>query len=405
MSGIAPIVAIAQEHESQGRLAEAAEVYAAALLKVPDDAGVLCALGKLRRHFGQSKIARELLEKAVNIYPSYLSAWCALYGARLDEGDYSGAAQACRQAIAINHDLPEIHLALANMLLMQGDFAAGLPEYEWRLACNGFAMEQTGPRWSGDNPSGKTILVVAEQGFGDALFAARWLPELARRGAKILLGCRPPLAALLSQVAGVDRVIAPDDASPGYDAWVPMLSLPICLGVKYADISGAPYLSAPPDRRDFWRDRLKEIKEKGRAIGLVQSGNPLYANDFMRTPPPEAFAPLLEIENCRFIGLGKEGTPACPDFDWGREVGDFADMAGLVSELDMVITVDTAMAHLAGGLGKPVWIALPHLPDWRWFLQRSDSPWYASARLFRQSSPGDWNKLFAAMAEELRRSP
>ncbi len=405
VSAIAVILSIAREHEAEGRLAEAVVVYSAALAKAPDDVEILCALGELHRRMGEASLAILLLEKAITLAPSSLRAWFALYGARLDDGDYAGAATACREAIAIKPDIPEVHRALSNMLLMQGDFADGLREYEWRLACPEFTVFATGARWQGADPSGKTIFVVAEQGFGDALFAARWLPELARRGARVILGCRPPLAHLLSRLAGVEGIIAPGEVLPHYDVWVPMLSLPLCLGVDMANISGASYLSADPNRRDFWRSRLKEIRAKGRVIGLVQSGNPLYANDFMRTPPPEVFAPLLRADNCHFIGLGKDGTPACLEFDWGREVGDFDDMAALVSELDLVITVDTAMAHLAGGLGKPVWIALPHLPDWRWFLDRRDSPWYASAKLFRQSVPGDWSGIFAAMSEELRRSP
>ncbi len=402
MSAIAPILAIAREHEATGRLEEAMIVYAAALTKAPDNIEVLCALGELRRRMGEGRSARELLERVVSVDPSSLQAWGSLYGARLDDEDYPGAALACRQAIAIKSDIPEVHRALANMLLMQGDFPGGLPEYEWRLACPGFEIVETGVRWNGENPSGKTILVVAEQGFGDTIFAARWLPELAKLGVRVLFRCRPQLTSLLAGLDGVAEIISHDKVSPGHDAWVPMLSLPLCLGVGFADISGVNYLIADSDRREFWRNRLGNIKKKGRAIGLVQSGNPLYANDFMRTPPIEAFAPIFAVSGFSYIGLGKEGTPSCSDFDWGPEVGDFADMAALVSELDLVITVDTAMAHLAGALGKPVWIALPHLPDWRWFLQRSDSPWYGSARLFRQSIPGDWREVFSSLAEALR---
>jgi hypothetical protein len=402
MSSIAPIIAIAREHEAEGRLEEAMIVYEAALRKAPDNIDILCCLGALRRRVGEAGSARELLEKAVTIDPGNISAWLTLYGAKLDEADYSGAAEACRKAIAIRSDIPDIHRALANMLLMEGDMSRGLPEYEWRLSNPGFEVLEAGARWQGEDLCGKTILAVAEQGFGDALFAARWLPELAKRGARVILRCRSPLTALLFRLEGVTEIISPGVVSPGHDFWVPMLSLPLCLGIEMADICGKPYLCPDDKRREFWRDRLSAHREKGKLIGLVQSGNPLYANDFMRTPPPDVFAPLLEVDNCHFIGLGKDGTPACPEFDWGRDVGDFDDMAALVSELDLVITVDTSMAHLAGGLGKPVWIALPHLPDWRWFIKRSDSPWYDSARLFRQASAGDWGGVFAAMTTALR---
>ena len=238
----------------------------------------------------------------------------------------------------------------------------------------------------------------AEQGFGDGIQFARYLPLISQAGGAPVLVCAPSLLPLMRSIPGV-RAVATSDRPPEYDAWVDQASLPALFGTTLDTIPGADgYLSADPVRVRTWNDRLPA----GRRVGIVLMGNPKHSADRRRSVPADFGVALPDVPDLRFISLrhgGSAGVHGLPDLT--RWMTDYAETAALIENLDLVVTVDTSVAHLAAALGKPTWILLPHAPDWRWMLSRPDSPWYRSVRLFRQPSPGDWGSVLGRVMEEL----
>ncbi|MCC7328471.1 MAG: tetratricopeptide repeat protein [Burkholderiales bacterium] len=316
-------------------------------------------------------------------------------------GDVEGAIAAYRSGLALAPDFPQLHWNLALALLLQGDYAEGWSEYEWRLKAPELASSLhafDGPRWAGDDPAGRTLLLTAEQGLGDALQNLRFARHLADRGARVVAAVPAPLRALATTAPGVTSACTADDALPPYDAHVSLMSLPGVLGITPERAAVPfPYLRVDAARR---RDATAHIeREAGPAlkIGVAWAGAPGYRQDSRRSMSLAAFAPLLEIPGTRWFSLKREGealtvadAPAAARLAALDMRNDFDGLAALVDALDLVISVDTSIAHLAGALAKPVWVLLPHVPDWRWMLNRTDSPWYPTARLFRQQAPGDW---------------
>jgi tetratricopeptide (TPR) repeat protein len=314
-------------------------------------------------------------------------------------------------AIRVAPDFPEARFEAGMARLTLGEFEAGFEAYEWRWKTGAFASYRksfpSGP-WLGDeSPNGKTILLWAEQGFGDTIQFIRYAPALVRQGARVVCEVQPELLPLLSQLEGVETVAA-GQPLPAFDLHCPMLSLPLAFETRLETIPAAvPYLAASAERQHKWRDRLPT----GRArIGLAWSGSPTHKNDANRSMPLAQLAPLLAESSACFVGLqgdlrdgDAEILRGLPNFfHLGSEFGDFADTAAVISLLDVVISVDTAVAHLAGALGKQVLILLPHAADFRWMRTREDSPWYPTARLLRQSAFGDWDSVVARLRDELR---
>jgi hypothetical protein len=250
--------------------------------------------------------------------------------------------------------------------------------------------------------SGRRILVHDEQGYGDTIQFARYLPLVKSRGGYVILETREALAKLLSGFVGIDElVIRSDDRRPdtACDVHIPLLSLPMLFNTLPDTVPGVtPYLHAEPEKAAFWETRTRG---DGLNVGIVWAGNPNHQNDAQRSCPPEHFAPLFSLEGVRFFSLQIGVDPRqketlfqnYPIIDTEDGLKDFADTAGLIHHLDLIISVDTAVVHLAGAMGKPVWVLLPMIPDWRWLLDRSDSPWYPSARLFRQKRRGEWEPV------------
>ncbi|AWK85498.1 glycosyltransferase family 9 protein [Azospirillum thermophilum] len=299
--------------------------------------------------------------------------------------------------------------------LLAGRCREGWEDYESRWRTPGFPTKPRGftqPLWSGGPIAGRTILLHEEQGRGDAIQFIRYAPLVAARGARVVVETGADLAALFGSVEGVSQVVVSGDPLPPFDLHCPLLSLPRAFGHGLPDIPArVPYLQADPQRTARWADRLADADPGGRPlrVGLVWAGNPGFAGDRERSPGLEVLRPLLAQPGCRFYGLqvgaGRlallgEAMPASFT-DLGAEIGDFADTAAVMAGLDLVISSCTAPAHLAGALGRPVWVMLSHTPDWRWLLDRSDSPWYPTARLFRQPAPGDWSPVVAAMRDAL----
>lgn len=252
------------------------------------------------------------------------------------------------------------------------------------------------------------MLLTAEQGLGDTLQFCRFAAQVAARGARVVLEVQPPLKRLLGRLEGVSGVIARGEPAPAFDYQCPLLSLPLALGVEREEaIPRAPYLRPGAEARRRWGERVGP--KSGLTVGLVWSGYAGFRNDRNRSVPLAMLLPLLE-SGARVISLQKEVREgdratlrAHPEIErLGEEVEDFEDTAGLLEQLDVVISVDTAVAHLAGGMGKPVWVLLPYASDWRWGLDRTDSPWYPGARLYRQSAAGDWAGVVRAVAADLR---
>jgi hypothetical protein len=294
--------------------------------------------------------------------------------------------------------------------LLRGDFKEGLEKYEWRwrgedLERRDFAQ----PQWRGEDIAGRTILLHADRGLGDTIQFCRYASLVAARGGDVVLEVPHALRRLLSSLQGLHRLVTSGDPVPVFDLHCPLMSLPLAFGTTIDTIPGqAPYLAAEADLCAFWRDRLPPADFR---VGITWQGNPVHKNDQNRSLPLKQFAPLAAIPGVSLISLQKDhGLDQLNDLPDGMCVhrlgvgydeGGFQDTAALIMALDLIVTVDSSVAHLAGALGRPAWIALPFIPDWRWMLDRADSPWYPTVRLFRQRKRGDWNDVFAGMAAEL----
>lgn len=364
----------------------------------------------------QFESAIESFDRALSIDPSLGDAHnnraVALHALkRLDE-----AADGYRHAIQCRSDDANAHLNLGLILLLQGKFDTGWKEFEWRWRTpRRLEMLQrlNKPAWRGDDIAGKVLLIHADEGFGDTLQFVRFLPLVAKQSrARIVLQCQHELARLLESAPGVERVV--DVVRVGdfeFDFHCPLLSLP---GLLHSDLSSiakqpAPYIRADRDLSSRWKTRIESTGDSLRA-GIAWAGRPEHANDRNRSLPLEALAPLAQVPGLHLVSLQK-GISAeelqrakragLNPSDWTADLTDFAETAALIDQLDLVIAVDTAVAHLAGAMGKRVYLMLPFVPDWRWLLDRTDSPWYPSMTLFRQPSRGDWDSVVKAVVKQL----
>jgi hypothetical protein len=324
------------------------------------------------------------------------------------------------RAIAIRPGLAEAHFNAALCLLLTGDLSRGWKQYEWRWSTDQLRSEQRNfsqPQWTGsDKIAGKTILLHAEQGLGDTLQFCRYVPQVAARGARVIFEVPTPLVALMRTLAGDIDVIARGDHLPAFDLHCPLLSLPLAFNTELDTIPGeTPYLSAVPAKSDAWRERLGP-RERPR-IGLVWAGDPrkqlpnAHLIDRQRSITFDMLAPLFEAADCDFVSLQK-GEQAVAQLrasalcnrvvDWTDDFHDFSDTAALVDNLDLVIAVDTSVAHLAGALGKPLWLLNRYNTCWRWLLERDDNPWYPTVRQFRQDEMRNWDAVMARVTGSLR---
>ena len=264
------------------------------------------------------------------------------------------------------------------------------------------------PRWCGEAAEGRTLLMHAEQGYGDTLQFCRYGTIAVERGLRVMMEVQKPLVRLLRSLPGIDRVFTRGDEMPEADFHCPMLSMPLAVGTTMATIPASPfYLCADPDQVAYWQARLATIANQGPRVGLVWAGAATQAADRRRSLPADRFAPLLELDGLHFLSLQKNGPRPPAHYclhDFMQEMDDFADTAALVANLDLIISVDTAVVHLAGALGKPVWMLDRYDPDWRWLVGRRDSPWYPSLRIYRQPRPGDWDAVLFEVAQDLCRT-
>jgi tetratricopeptide (TPR) repeat protein len=399
----------------QGRPREAISCLRGALGLKPDYAEAYNNLGKLLAEQGQLDEAILCYREALGLTPGHSGAHNNLGTALQQQGELDGAIACYRKALDLEPDLPDGHYNLALALLARGDMAEGWKEHEWRWKTPlmiSAHRDFTQPLWRGELVAGRTLLIHAEQGFGDTLQFCRYAPLASARGARVILEVPRPLVRLLRSLPWVDLVVAFGEQLPEFDLHCPMLSLPLALGTTITTIPGsASYLHADERRIEFWRKRLTAMQQRGPRVGLVWAGNPrdhspaLAATNRRRSIAPGRLAPLFDVAGVNFFSLQKSGPEAPSHFPLVNvmdEMEDFADTAALIANLDLVISVDTAVIHLAAALGKPVWMLDRFDACWRWLRGRRDSPWYPTLRLYRQPSSDDWDSVLAEITLDLR---
>lgn len=426
---------------AQGRTAEAAAIYRAALALAPRDPLTHGNLGNALTELKDSEAAERHLREAVALAPGsvehrcnlaifltahdrareaailfrdvlmrapgHIDAWTNLGVAELDMGEVAEAESTLRKAIALSPQNAEAHYNLAWVLLLTGKWREGWREYEWRWRLAHFSSSKRSfkePQWTAGKTG--TLLLHAEQGLGDAIQFARYVREAKARCGRLVLECPKPLIRLFGALEGVDELVAAGAPLPPFDAHAPLMSLPNILGTSVETVPArVPYLRAPAPPSP-----ALSLKPTGRRrIGLVWAGSPANKIDRRRTMPARLFAPLIEETQADFVSLQvghkaedvKDLPPERLVLTCEGKVGDFADTAAVIAQLDLVIGVDTAAIHLAGALNIPVWVLIPKMPDYRWLLGREDTPWYPSMRLFRQQESGNWEEVMGRVRAAL----
>jgi tetratricopeptide (TPR) repeat protein len=326
-------------------------------------------------------------------------------------GRHQEALRLVEKGLAMHPDDSNLHGQRAMSLLALGNLAEGFKEYEWRWRADSFPQNRRfshAPQWTGFDITDKTILLHAEQGYGDALQFIRYAPLIAQRGARVLLYAQEDVLPLLKTVGGIAEVIEPGQLPPKFDVQCPLLSLPYAFGTTLETIpANVPYLHADETKIEQWKPRLQTTPDT-RKIGLVWAGRPTHPRDAERSIPLTMLQPLSSVADAKFFSLqkGKAAAEQIEGFNLvplGADLKDFADTAAVIAQLDLLICVDTAVAHLAGAMGKPVWTLIGSFTDFRWMLDREDSPWYPTMRLFRQTPRGDWSGLIQRVVTELGR--
>jgi tetratricopeptide (TPR) repeat protein len=386
----------------RGQLDEAIASYRRALELKPEFAQAHYNLGNAFQEQGNLDDAVACYCRALELKPDHAGTHYNLGNALKDQRKLDHALACFRRALELNPDHAEAHWTRAFTWLLAGDWQRGWPEYEWRWRTKEFVLRRfPQPWWEGESLAGKTILLHAEQGLGDTIQFIRYASIVKQLGAAVIVECQELLLGLLDSCPGIDQLVAQGDALPAFDVHAPLLSLPRILKTSAETIPATiPYLVPKPAIVERWRTRLIEID--GFKIGIAWQGNPTFRGDRFRSFPLRYFAPLAQVPGVCLLSLQKgAGSGQLAEVrdlfavtDLGDRLHDFTDTAAVMKNLDLVITSDTAAAHLAGALGVPVWVALSFAADWRWLLDRCDCPWYPTMRLFRQRESGDWRRVF-----------
>jgi tetratricopeptide (TPR) repeat protein len=400
----------------KGLLDESADLYRKALALRPDNPNALSNLGLVLHQQGAFAESLALYRKALAANPHHPESLNNLGNALAALGRLPEAIAAYEKALTIKVDHPEYQNNRAMALLAAGRFDEGWPAYEWRWQTSQFATTQARtakPLWRGEPAEGRVLLIRAEQGFGDTLQFCRYASMAAARGLRVVLEVQPELVRLLGSLKGVSRVIGRGEPLPEPDYHCPMMSLPAAFKTRLDSVPAeVPYLAVDAELIGFWRDRMPPTGDGRLNVGLAWAGKPrvqspdLIAVDRRRSLAPPMLHPLRAIAGVRFFSLQKDRPAPLPEFgmiDLMNECRDFADTAALVANLDLIISVDTAVVHLAGALGKPVWMLNRFDSCWRWLRDRDTSPWYPTLRIFRQPKPGDWQSVVLQVREELGR--
>jgi hypothetical protein len=380
---------------------------------VPDSGPANQVVGLVMSERGRYWEAIQRLSRALTLQPDLVPAHNGIGRCYFLLGELQRALAHFDTALRLQPDHSFAHFNRGMVLLKLGRYHEGWLEYEWRWNCRLIAKpEIPRPRWDGSPLKGRSILIHTEQGLGDVLQFVRFLPQLKRQGGRIVLACQKALHKLLKPLPFVDEWFPIDE--PGaitFEMYCPMLSLPGMLDIEEATIPrDIPYVFADEARKDRWRPRIGGLP--GFKVGIAWQGSPTFHGDELRSIPLAQFAPLANVEGVTLVSLqkgtgveqmepnrGRVPLTVYPEFD---QDGAFVDSAAIVQYLDLIITSDSAVAHLAGALGRPVWVVVGVSCDWRWQVERADSPWYPSMRIFRQKTMGDWASVFREVAEALR---
>lgn len=439
-------LSMAQQRLNDGLLHEAGQLFEGVLEIKSNQPDALLGLAGIAMRIGQPEAARTVLaqglsahpqlgrlhaehatvlrqlqrldeaiagyRRAAALMPQEPTAWNNLGTVLYENLQFEESRQAYRRAVALAPEYARGHHGLGMVSLMLGDLAVGFAELEWRWRLPGYTSEGEGffrTFWDGGDLRGRTILLHDEQGFGDTLQYVRYVPLVKARGGRVILRCQPALGRLLEHSVGADQVLSVPRGAPmpPFDVHAPLMSLPHLLGTTLETIPAAvPYVQQFPDDVARWSARL--AADTGFKVGLVWAGSPLHANDSRRSLSPDVLSALAQ-PGVSFYSLQKDGAWAALTgastgmqlVDLGPDLHDFAETAAAISQLDLVITVDTAVGHLAGALGRPVWVLLSAVHDTRWMTERSDSPWYPHTRLFRQQNGEGWEAVIARVRDAL----
>lgn len=451
---VGEVFQIAAEFERAGKLQEAERLLRHVLEAHPTQADALHLMGIVVFRQGRREEALGFMEGALRHgvdTPLYLRNICELYRTlwRHDEAlaaakravvlapsdplclhnlaiihseraEYDEALATAEAALRIDPRQPGAHFIRAEVLLARGQMEEGWEEYEWRFQIGGAAplippqmLHKDRPQWQGERLEGKTLLLVGDQGFGDVIQFSRYIPwarEHSGAGA-IAIGCGREVGELIRQLAPRARIFQKWDDCPPYAAYAALSGLPRLAGTRVETIPAPiPYLRAKPAKVAAWQERLAALVPKGfKRVGLVWAGRPAHNNDRNRSTPLATYRPLFDLPGVAFVALQKgPATPQAGGFfaraplvNLGAEIGDYEDTMAIMEALDLIVSVDTSVVHLAGAQGRPVWVMIPRAPDWRWLLGREDTPWYPSLRLWRQTMPNSWDDAVARIRAAL----
>ncbi len=445
---IGEVLRVANEYERGGRLDDAKRLLDHILNVSPNQGDALHLAGIVAFRKGDIHKSLDLMERSLTFgidTPLYLRNICEVYRSlgRLDEAlataqratalapadplclhnqaiihyhrvELEAALDCAERALRIDPSLPGAHFVRAEALLLRGDWAEGWDEYEWRFRIAGAAplMPATSkPQWDGSAFTDRTLMLIADQGFGDVIQFARYIPWAAERCPNVAIACSAEVQPILRQIAPNARQFVRWENAPDYAAFCALSGLPRLAGTRTDTIPApVPYLRADPARSARWAERLSGLVPSGfRRVGVIWAGRPTHNNDRNRSALLADFLPLANVGGIALLALQKgpktgqagEYYGRAPLINIGAEIEDYDDTMAILDNLDLLVTVDTSVAHLAGAMGRPVWIMLPRAPDWRWLLERSDTPWYPTVRLFRQQTVRRWDDVAKAIATEL----
>lgn len=404
---------LASIYLEQGLYEQAITLYQQSLAANPSNITALNGIGAALQLQGKSSFATHFYQQALALQPDNIDSLVGISKAMLDQGNVDEALSIVNRVLALspNHAIARYNRAL--MLIQQGNFQEGFAEYEWRFKTGEFPpcpFKQ--PVWDGKPLQGRTLLLHAEQGLGDTLQFIRYAAIATQSGGRVIFTCHRPLMRLLSTLPGIAEFIPLGLPLPAFDVYAPLLSLPTILGTTLETVPHAvPYIHPPASDWQLPIAPSPSTHPHPLKVGIVWAGGNLYKQNYRRSLSLKQFEPLLEVPNVALYSLQK-GIPQVEIAELGWEsrlqdlsyhLNDMADTATAIAQLDLIIAVDTSVAHLAGALGKPVWLLLSHVADWRWLSDRDDTPWYPTMRLFRQQQPGDWQALMQRVAGELEK--
>jgi tetratricopeptide (TPR) repeat protein len=396
-------------YKQKENLQRAGQAFATAARLRPDSADAHNNVAAIAHFTGRMDDALAGYRKAIELQPEFAAAYCNLGVALADLGRNEEAAAAYERTLELKPDFASAHWNYGLVLLVMGNFERGWAEYEWRSKVQELNLNFEVPRplWNGEPLHGRRILLRGEQGFGDAIQFIRYAPLVADRGGHVIIACDPLLYPLFRSIPGIHEYVFEGDPIPKFDVHCPFLTLPTAFKTTLETIPASlPYIKPDPELAAKWKARVPADRLK---VGLAWAGRPSHRLDRYRTMNFQELAPILKVPGVWFASLQKgkaaqqlENLPAGVEItDLSGDLTDFSQTAALIANLDLILTVDTAAAHLAGAMGKPVWVLLQYAPDWRWMLHRTDTPWYPTMRLFRQKQFADWTGAIADAAEAL----